>query len=159
MECNSNTGRTTAQTIAAVHAAIALHGLRGQLPYYAERSRNHGFEVSRDQVRAVLEDIEATFPDVTMEVLELAIEGDVAIGRYAMTGTHLGTQRLPYVHGGVLHGVPPTRRRFRIEHAHVFRVRDGEIVAHDAVQDNLELARQLGVLAPPEAASDTPASP
>ena len=125
------------------------------MPYYAERSRNHGFEVSRDQLRAVLADIEATFPDVRMEVLDLAIDGELVIGHYAMTGTHLGTQQLPYVHGGVLHGLPPTRRRFRTEHAHIFRVKNGEIVAHDAVQDNLELARQLGVLAAPETGSAT----
>jgi predicted ester cyclase len=145
-DSNSRTTQATAQTIAAVHAALEADGLAGQVPYYADRSRNHGFEVRRDQLRAVLEDIEATFPDVRMEVLDLAIEGELAIGRYAMTGTHLGTQQLPYVHGGVLFGLPPTGRRFRTEHAHVFRVRNGEIVAHDAVQDNLELARQLGVL-------------
>jgi predicted ester cyclase len=164
MECDSNTTtttavRTTAQTIAAVHAALESDGLCGQLPYYAQRSRNHGFEVSRDELRAVLEDIEAAFPDVTMEVLDLAVEGDVAIGRYAMSGTHLGVQQLPYVHGGVLFGLPPTGRRFRTEHAHVFRVRNGEIVAHDAVQDNLELARQLGVLPAPHTGSAADPAP
>lgn len=138
--------RNTRQTMESMHAAVAARGLTAQLPFFAEPSRNHGFEVTRHQLGAVLEDIERTFPDVALELLDLAIDGEVAIGRYAMTGTHLGTQQLPFVHGGVLHGLAPTGRRFRTEHAHVFRVKHGQIVAHDAVQDNHEMARQLGVL-------------
>jgi len=147
--------RDTRATIESMHAAIAAGGLTAQLPFFADPSRNHGFEVSREQLGAVLEDIERTFPDVALELLDLAIDGEVAIGRYAMTGTHLGTQQLPFVHGGVLHRRPPTNRRFRTEHAHVFRVQGGHIVTHDAVQDNLELARQLGVL-PAPGRSSTP---
>ena len=147
--------RDTRATIEAMHAAIAARGLTAQLPFFADPSRNHGFEVSRDQLGAVLDDIERTFPDVALEVLDLVIDGEVAIGRYAMTGTHLGTQQLPFVHGGVLFGLPPTNRRFRTEHAHVFRVRGGRVVTHDAVQDNHELARQLGVI-PAATRSSTP---
>jgi hypothetical protein len=39
------------------------------------------------------------------------------------------------------------------DRAHILRIKNGEIVAHDAVQDNLEVARQLGVLAARNAAS------
>jgi predicted ester cyclase len=130
----------------AMHAALARVGLSAQLRFFAERSRSHGVDVTREQLGTLLEDIETTFPDVTIEVLDLVVDGDLAFGRYAMSGTHLGTQRLPYVHGGVLCGVAPTGRRFRAEHAHLWRFEGGEIVGHDAVQDNLELARQLGVL-------------
>src|SRR5829696_4485913 len=149
--------RDTRATIESMHAAIAAGGLTAQLPFFADPSRNHGFEVSREQLGAVLEDIERTFPDVALEVLDLVIDGEVAIGRYAMTGTHLGAQQPPFVHGGVLYGLPPTNRRLRTEHAHVFRVQGGQIVTHHAVQDNLELARQLGVLSAAARAS-TPSS-
>jgi len=146
--------RDTRQTMDALHEAIARDGLTAQVPFFAELSSNQGFEVTRDQLRAVLDDIEATFPDVAMDLIDLAVDGEVAIGRYAMTGTHLGTQRLPFVHGGVLYALAPTGRRFRVEHAHVFRVRGGQIVAHDAVQDNLELGRRLGALpAAPESSA------
>jgi len=145
--------RDTRQTIDSMHAAIAAGGLTAQVPFFAERSKNHGFETTRDQLRGVLDDIERTFPDVALELLDLVVDGELAIGRYVMTGTHSGTQQLPFVHGGFLHGVPPTGRRFRTEHAHVFRVRDGQIVTHDAVQDNLEMARQLGVLPAPTLAA------
>ena len=100
----------TRETMESMHAAIAEGGLTAQLTFFADPSRNHGFEVSRDQLAAVLDDIERTFPDVALEVLDLAVDGEVAIGRYAMTGTHLGTQQLPFVHGGVLYGLPPTNR-------------------------------------------------
>ena len=133
-------------TLDRMHEAIELGGLIAQLPFFAERSLNHGFTVAHDDLRAVLEDITTTFPDVQFEPLEVVIEGDLAMVRYAMTGTHLGVQRLPFVHGGVLHGVAPTGKQIKVHHAHIWRFRDGLIVAHDAVQDNLEMARQLGVI-------------
>jgi predicted ester cyclase len=155
MSYHADQSRETQETIESMHAAIAAGGLTAQVQFYADPSLNHGFEVNREQLRSVLEDIERTFPDLALEILDLAIEGEVAIGRYAMIGTHRGTQQLPFVHGGVLFGLAPTNRRFRTEHAHVFRVEGGQIVTHDAVQDNLELARQLGVLPAAGPASPT----
>jgi predicted ester cyclase len=142
------------QLMNRMHQAMKRDGLTAQVVFFADRSINHGFPTSRDGLRAVLEDIERTFPDFDFEVLDLVVENDTAIGRYAITGTHRGTQRLPFVHGGVLAGLAPTNRSFRIEHVHVFRFSDGKIVQHDAVQDNLEMARQLGCLVIP-----TPESP
>lgn len=137
--CNTRT------IIDAMHAAIERDGLTAQIPYFAGQSLNHGFPTSHDELRAVLQDIQTTFPDFTLDLLDLCVEGDLAIGRYAVSGTHLGTQRIPFVHGGVLAGLAPTGRSFRAEHAHVFRIADGKIASHDSVQDNLEMARQLGV--------------
>ena len=133
-------------TLDRMHEAIELGGLTAQLPFFAEQSLNHGFTVTRDDIRAVLEDILNTFPDVRFEPEEIVAEGDLVVVRYTMIGTHLGVQKLPFVHGGVLFGVAPTGKQIRVKHAHIWRFKDGQVIAHDAVQDNLEMARQLGVL-------------
>jgi predicted ester cyclase len=53
-----------------------------------------------------------------------------------MTGTHTGT----------VHGISPTRKRFQQRQFHLYRMRDGQIVEHSALRDDLGLLHQLGVL-------------
>lgn len=48
-----------------MHRAMKQEGLTAQLEFFAEQSLAHGFPATRDSIRAVLEDIETTFPDVT----------------------------------------------------------------------------------------------
>ena len=50
--------------------------------------------------------------------------------------------------GGVLAGIPPTGRSVSVAHHHFFRVRNGRIAEHWGVREDLEMARQLGILAP-----------
>lgn len=132
------------QTVQQMHEAMTARGLTAQLEFFAERSVSHGFPTSRDDIRKVLEDIEGTFPDVRFETHEIVAEGDVVMVKYTGSGTHLGVQKLPFVHGGFLAGAAPTGKTFSVQHVHVFRLEDGYIVQHDAVQDNLGMARQLG---------------
>lgn len=127
-----------------MHAAMKQRGLTAQLEFFAEQSLAHGFPATRDSIRAVLEDIETTFPDVAFEPHEVVAEGDRVMARYTLSGTHKGVQKLPFVHGGFLTGVAPTGLRFSVQHVHLFRFEDGLIVQHDAVQDNLGMAQQLG---------------
>ncbi len=127
-----------------MHEAMKQGGLTAQLAFFAEQSVSHGFPTSRDDIRAVLGDIETTFPDVSFTAHESVAEGDVVMGKYTLSGTHLGVQKLPFVHGGFLAGVAPTGKKFSVQHIHVFRFENGYIVQHDTVQDNLTMARQLG---------------
>lgn len=149
MLTDTNTETQTRAVLDRFHEAIRVHGLTAQLPFFAEPSLNHGFTVTRDDNRTVLEDILNTFPDVHFEPEEIVTEGDLAMVRYTMTGTHQGVQQLPFVHGGVLFGIAPTGKPIRVKHVHLWRFKDGQVVAHDAVQDNLEMARQLGVIPAP----------
>lgn len=139
-----NIAEKNKRIIEKMHEAMKRDGLTAQLEFFAEQSVSHGFPTSRDDIRAVLEDIENTFPDVMFEGHELVAEGDVVMGKYTLSGTHLGVQKLPFVHGGFLAGAEPTGKKFNVQHIHVFRFVDGHIVQHDAVQDNLGMVRQLG---------------
>ncbi len=127
-----------------MHAAMRQGGLAAQLEFFAEQNLAHGLPATKESVRAVLENIEATFPDVSFEPYEVVAEDDRVTARYTLQGTHLGVQKLPFVHDGFLAGVPPTGLSFRVQHVHLFRFEGGLVVQHDAVQDNLTMARQLG---------------
>jgi ketosteroid isomerase-like protein len=70
-------------------------------------------------------------PDLRVELEELLAEGDQVVAWLRMTGT------------------APTGRRVDFHHAQRFRLRDGLIVEHWAVRDDLRFAIQAGIVTPP----------
>jgi predicted ester cyclase len=119
----------------------------GCAAYFAEHAINHGFPVPRAVVVAILADMMDTFPDLYMEETHLFAQGDWVTVRCWYGGTHLGVSRFP-VNSGLMVNVPPTGRTMRVEHIHLYRFRDGEIIEHYACRDDVEMARQLGLLPP-----------
>jgi len=115
---------------------------------FAEDCQNHGRKVGRDGVRTVLGEIKTNFPDARLTTLNSVVEGDWVVVRFTYSGTHRGTSRFP-VDGGMLVGVQPTGRTFKVQHIHMYRVLDGKIAEHFASRDDVEMMRQLGLLPPP----------
>jgi predicted ester cyclase len=71
-----------------------------------------------------------------MEVVELIAEGDMVVGRFRCSATHLGEWL----------GHAPTGRRFeRVDEVSIFRFRDGRIVHAWSLEDSLSRLRQLGL--------------
>lgn len=93
---------------------------------------------------ANLEDIFRTFPDWTMEILDLVADGESVVVRCRVSGTHRGVATRA-VNGGFLVGVPPTGKRFEVQHMHWYRVRESKIVDHFANWDDLGMTQQLGL--------------
>ena len=112
---------------------------------YADDAKNHGRPAGREGLRLVLEDIYTTFPDWRMEIVEIVAEGDSVVVRCTVSGTHRGVAKRP-VNGGMLVGVPPTQKRFEVQHIHWYTLRDGKIVEHRANRDDIGMMRQLGLL-------------
>jgi predicted ester cyclase len=78
----------------------------------------------------------ASFPDMSMEVVDLIAEGDRVVGRFRCSGTHLGEWR----------GHAPTGRRFeRIDEVYFFRLNEGRIVHAWGLEDTLGRLEQLGL--------------
>jgi steroid delta-isomerase-like uncharacterized protein len=46
-------------------------------------------------------------------------------------------------------GVPATGKEVEVQHIHIYRIADGQVVEHWAVRDEMELARQLGAWTKP----------
>lgn len=77
----------------------------------------------------------ASFPDFTMEIVDLIAEGDTVVGHFRCSGTHRGEWN----------GIPATGNRFHdVDEVYIFRVRNAKLAGFDAVEDNLTRLRQLG---------------
>jgi predicted ester cyclase len=116
---------------------------------FRRRTKTQAMPVGREGVRRVLHDIHHTLPDHRWDILDMVAEGDDVVVRCKVSGIHLGTGRLA-VNGGLLVGVPPTGRRFEVQHIHWYKVRDGKIVDHRANRDDIGLMQQLGLLPSPD---------
>jgi len=131
---------------------VEQKGFTAQSEFFADQVINHGISVNRDMVRAILQDIQTTFPDVKIAPIHIMAEGDWVVARCMFSGTHKGVGQNPFVHEGLLAGVPPTGKSFKTDHVHIFRMEDGLIVEHWATRNDVGMARQLGLL-PEEAIS------
>jgi predicted ester cyclase len=138
-------------TIWQMFKVVEQKGFIAQCEFFADQVINHGIPINREIVRAILQDILTTFPDVKMAPLNIVAEGDWVVAHCMISGTHKGIGQIHFVHEGLLAGVPPTGKGFKTQHIHMFRMEDGLIVEHWATRNDVDMARQLGLL--PQAAT------
>jgi steroid delta-isomerase-like uncharacterized protein len=80
--------------------------------------------------------IRRAFPDLHYTIDDVIATGENVVIRTTMTGTHEGD----------LFGIPPTHRKVKVMQIQIERIKDGRIVEHWRVTDELSLMRQLGVV-------------
>lgn len=88
-------------------------------------------------VRQLADALLPGIPDLELPIEDVIAEGDKVLVRLRVRGTH----------GGELMGVPATGNRIDIAVLDLFQFRDGMLIEHWALLDNLGLLRQLGVTA------------
>jgi steroid delta-isomerase-like uncharacterized protein len=104
----------------------------------------------RDGVRLVVAGLRRAFPDLRYTIEDLVVGEEAVAARTTLTGTHLGE----------LFGLPATGRAVRVAQITIERFREGRIVAHHRLTDDLGMLRQLGVLPSGDArAQDRPGRP
>ena len=74
-------------------------------------------------------------PDLALPIEDVIAEGEKVLVRLRVKGTH----------GGDLMGVPATGKPIDIGVLDLFQIRDGKLIEHWALLDNLGLLRQIGV--------------
>jgi len=116
-----------------------------QAAMWAPNAQNNGRAVTIGEIRAQLEDLHRTFPDLHSETLETTAEGDLVITLQRTSGTHQGVAQTE-IYGGMLRGARPTGKRFEILRTHWWRLQDGKIVWHQVIADDLLMMRQLGLI-------------
>jgi steroid delta-isomerase-like uncharacterized protein len=102
---------------------------------------NHTPSVGRppkgpDGLKPIVLAIRRAFPDLHFTIEDVIATPGTVVIRTTMTGTHEGD----------LFGIPPTRRKVSVMQLQVERIKDGRIVEHWRVTDELSLMRQLGVV-------------
>jgi predicted ester cyclase len=92
--------------------------------------------------------LRTAFSDLRFDVDEVVVSGDRVIVWAVLHGTQTG-DFVGYVEDGTIAEVfPPTGRSFAARQVHWFRISDGAIAEHDAVRDDLSMAKQLGWIPP-----------
>lgn len=89
-----------------------------------------------EEIAAYFESMFAALPDFHIEAIALAEQGEDVFVRWRLTGTHRGT----------LMGVEATGRRIEVDGIDHFVIRDGRMASNFVVADQLQYARQLGML-------------
>lgn len=78
----------------------------------------------------------SSFPDFSIEIVDLIAEGDKVVAHFKCSGTHRGEWL----------GVAASGRRFeKVDEIYIFQVREGKLSSAVGVEDNLSRMRQLGI--------------
>ena len=79
------------------------------------------------------------FSDRQFTVKDQVAEGDKVVARATWQGTH----------SGYFQGLPPTGKRIKISAFIIDRIKDGKIVEHWSLFDQMGMMQQLGLVPPP----------
>jgi steroid delta-isomerase-like uncharacterized protein len=90
----------------------------------------------REGVVIVVKALRAAFPDLEYEIEDMVIGADAVAVRTTLRGTHRGD----------FFGIAPTGKSIEVSQITIEHFKDGKIVAHHRVTDELTLQRQLGVV-------------
>lgn len=101
--------------------------------------------VGADAISAYFEAAFAALPDFHIEIVGLAEQGDDVFVHWHITGTHSGA---PW------QGIAPTGKALALDGIDHFVVRDGKVESNFVVFDQLQFARQIGMMPPDGSAAD-----
>ena len=87
-------------------------------------------------LKQIVAAVRRAFPDLHYTIEDIVLGGDRAALRTTLRGTHRGE----------FFGVAPTGRKVEVQELQIEHLRDGQIVAHWHLIDDLGLQRQLGLL-------------
>jgi steroid delta-isomerase-like uncharacterized protein len=90
----------------------------------------------REGVAIVVKALRTAFPDLRYEIEDMVIGTDAVAVRTTLRGTHRGD----------FFGIAPTGKSVEVSQITIERFKDGKIVAHHRLTDELTLQRQLGVV-------------
>ena len=117
--------------------------VNGQFPELWERLMRPDFvmhhravQPGRDGYRTALKSYWQSFPDLSIEILDLVAEGDRVAARYIERGTHLGE----------FNGRTPTGQGYEKHGLAIYRVVNSQLAEAWIQEDDLGWARQLGLI-------------
>jgi predicted ester cyclase len=98
-----------------------------------------------DAIAAYFETAMTAMPDWHMEVVKTAEDGEDVFVHWKLTGTHSG---------GVFQGIEPTGKSIALDGMDHFVVRDGLVATNFVVFDQMQFARDIGMLPPDGSRAD-----
>jgi steroid delta-isomerase-like uncharacterized protein len=89
-----------------------------------------------EEIAAYFEDAFAAIPDFHMEIVSLVEQGEDIFVQWRLTGTHRGP----------LQGIAATGKSLAIDGIDHFVIRDGVVVSNFVIFDQMQHARQIGLM-------------
>jgi predicted ester cyclase len=111
-------------------------------PDFIDHAARPGSPPGGEGVKAYIVALLRAFPDLNISINRQIAEGDLVVTH----GTYSGTMT------GEFAGMPPSGKQMISDGIHIVRVRDGKLVEHWAVVDELGMLQQLGFIEVPSAA-------
>src|SRR5258707_14911302 len=111
---------------------------------YVEHDPDQGQKPGLDGLKAQFQQYYATFPDMKMELKEIATDGDMVMTRVVITGTMKGK----------MGDAPPNGKSMDVEMFEQLRIKDGKMVERWGVFDSMKMMTQLGMMPSPGASKD-----
>jgi steroid delta-isomerase-like uncharacterized protein len=105
-------------------------------PDFVDHEAFPGLPAGREGVKQFFSMLRAAFPDLRMNVDDLIAEGDKAVARGTMTGTHQGE----------FAGIAATGKTVSVPTIDIARFAHGKLAEHWGVTDTMSMAEQLGAL-------------
>ena len=120
--------------------------------YFNRRSADEPLDTrvpGPEGLKATIRWLHRAFADLRFEIHDVLVKGQSVAVRATMHGRQHG----PFVvhdspKGEVTDVFPSTGRTFAVQHTHWLRIADGKVAEHDAVRDDLGMAKQLGWIPP-----------
>jgi steroid delta-isomerase-like uncharacterized protein len=107
--------------------------------YIAPDFKDHsavGVPPTREGVKMTFGALWAGMPDMKCTIHEQIAEGDKVVTRKTLSGTNTGD----------LFGVPATGKHIDLQVIDILRIKDGKLVEHWNIVDQMGLMQQLGVI-------------
>jgi steroid delta-isomerase-like uncharacterized protein len=103
---------------------------------FVNHSPGPGMAADKQGVLDFFAILRAGLPDFTAEIRDMLVDGDKVVTNKTFHGTH----------NGELFGVPPTGAAVSIDVMDIVRYRDGQIVEHWNVVDQIPMLTAIGVI-------------
>ena len=95
-------------------------------------------DLGRDAFRNAISGVMSAVPDSMWTIFKLVVDGDLVVCHNRWSGTW---------NGSVFRGVAtPAGKPFSVEHIHIYRVKDGQLIEHWVVRDDLAMMLQVGAI-------------
>jgi steroid delta-isomerase-like uncharacterized protein len=98
--------------------------------------RPPGVPSGKEGLKVLAKSLRSAFPDLKIVIDLQVAEGDLVVQHATSTGTMKGE----------FAGMPPSGKTAKWEAIHISRIKDGKIVEHWMVQDQLGMLQQLGFM-------------
>jgi len=106
---------------------------------FVEHEEFPGLPPGKEAPRFFVTMLREAFPDVSVTVEDIIVEDNKVVSRFRLSGTHQGE----------FMGIPPTGKKINVQAIDILAYRDGKLIEHWAVTDQMAMMQQLGVIEEP----------